>query len=55
MKIPTILYALVAFIVGATLFVYAEIDDSPGGQLIGVVVALTGIVAVIKGRKKDTQ
>lgn len=30
------------------MFVYAGIDDSPGGQMIGLIVAIIGIVGVIK-------
>jgi hypothetical protein len=35
-------------ILGAVMFVYAGIDDSPGGQLIGLVVSIIGIYGIIK-------
>ncbi len=37
---------------GAVLFVYAEYDDSPGGQLIGLIVSIIGIIGIIKIKKK---
>jgi hypothetical protein len=46
------LYSILAILFGAFMFVYGEIDDSPGGQLLGLVVAIVGIVGVIKSKKK---
>jgi hypothetical protein len=37
---------------GAFFFVYGGYDDSPGGQLLGLLVAIIGIVGIIKSRKK---
>ena len=34
------------------MFVYGEIDDSPGGQLLGLIFAIVGIVGIIKKKKK---
>ena len=34
------------------MFVYGEYDDSPGGQLLGVILALGGIWGFIKISKK---
>ena len=48
------LFSILAILFGAFLFVYGEIDDSPGGQLMGLVVAIIGIVGVIKSRKKNS-
>ena len=47
-----ILLFVVLIPLGATLFVYAEYDDSPGGQLIGLAVAIIGVVGLIRMRKK---
>ena len=47
-----IFYSVLAIFAGALMFVYAEIDDSPGGQMIGLLVIVAGIVGVIKSRKK---
>lgn len=33
---------------GAFMFVYGEMDDSPGGQLLGFVLAIIGVVGVIR-------
>lgn len=52
MKLSKIfLYALAALL-GALMVIYGGYDDSPGGQLLGLVAVVFGIVGVIKGRKK---
>ena len=48
MKIIKVLFLIFLIPLGVLLFVYAEVDDSPGGQLIGVVVGIIGIVGLIK-------
>ncbi len=52
MTIRKILYFIFAVTLGVLMFVYAEIDDSPGGQLIGVVVAISGIVVLFRNKKQ---
>jgi hypothetical protein len=37
---------------GAFMVVYGGYDDSPGAQLLGLVVIVVGIFGVIKSRKK---
>lgn len=32
--------------------VYGELDDSPGGQLLGLVAIIMGVIGIIKGRRK---
>lgn len=54
MSIWRLLYSVVAIAFGAFMVVYGEIDDSPGGQLLGLVVVLAGIVGVIKSRTNKT-
>jgi len=39
---------------GAFMFVYGGIDDSPGGQLLGLLVVIIGIVGIIKSKKKNS-
>ena len=47
-----ILYFVFAILFGVFMFVYGEFDDSPGGQLIGLVAIIIGIVGLIKRKKK---
>jgi len=46
-----ILYFIFAILFGAFMFVYGEFDNSPGGQLIGLIVFIIGIVGLIANRK----
>ncbi|MCR4276399.1 MAG: hypothetical protein NUV90_03375 [Candidatus Parcubacteria bacterium] len=48
------LYSILAIVFGAFMFVYGGIDDSPGGQLFGLLVVIIGIVGVIKSKKKNS-
>ncbi len=34
------------------MFVYGGYDDSPGGQLLGLLAVIGGIVLIIKSKKK---
>lgn len=47
------IYSIFAILFGAFMFVYGGIDDSPGGQLLGVLAVIIGIVGVIKSKKKN--
>ena len=38
MRAKRFIFGLIGMLLGAGLFVFAEIDDSHGGQLIGVLV-----------------
>ena len=49
--------ALLLIGIGVTAFIYADIDDSPGGMLIGALIAaggawlgLTAVMRMQKGR-----
>jgi hypothetical protein len=48
MTIVNILGAVFALGFGVFMFIYGGYDDSPGGQLLGVVLAVGGIVGLIK-------
>lgn len=48
-----IIYSL-AIVFGAFFVVYGGIDDSPGGQLLGLVAVIVGIVGIIKNKKKNS-
>lgn len=46
-----ILISILAIAFGVFMFVFGEFDDSPGGQLIGVIAGIFGIVGLIKSKK----
>jgi len=48
MKKSRILYSILAILIGVLMFIYAGIDDSPGGQLIGLIMVIIGIIGIIK-------
>ena len=55
MNMIKILLFILAILFGAFLFIYGEYDDSPGGQLLGLLAVIAGIVGIIKSiikRKK---
>lgn len=35
------------------MFVFGEIDDSPGAQLLGVISFVAGIIIAVKNRKRS--
>ncbi|MFA6536044.1 MAG: hypothetical protein WC250_00015 [Candidatus Paceibacterota bacterium] len=47
-----IIYSVIEITLGALMFVYGEIDDSPGGQLLGLLAVIFGIVGIMKSQKK---
>ena len=48
-----IIYSILAILFGAFMIVYGGIDDSPGGQLLGLLAVIIGVVGVIKSKKKN--
>lgn len=48
MNIGKTTISIFLIILGAFVFVYGGYDDSPGAQLIGLVLAVIGIVAIVK-------
>ena len=46
-----ILYFIIAILIGGFMFVYGGIDDSPGGQMIGLLAIIIGIAGVYKSFK----
>lgn len=48
MNIVKIILSVLAVFSGAFLFVYGEFDDSPGGQLLGILIAVVGVVGTVK-------
>jgi len=56
MRKSKIICFVFAILFGGFMFVYGGFDDSPGGQMIGLIVAVVGIVGLMKGwfkRKKS--
>jgi len=47
-----LLYSIVAILFGAFFIVYGGIDDSPGGQLLGLLAIIAGVVGIVKSKKK---
>lgn len=45
-------YSILAVLFGIFMFVYGEFDDSPGGQLLGLLMFIGGIVGIVKSKKK---
>ncbi len=37
---------------GVFLFIFGGYDDSPGGQLLGLLMFVIGIIGLVRGRKK---
>ena len=36
------------------MFVYGGYDDSPGGQMLGLIAVIIGIVGIIKSKKRTS-
>lgn len=49
-----ILYSILAIAFGIFMVVYGEIDDSPGGQLLGLFTGIVGVVGIAKSKKKKS-
>lgn len=45
------LYFILAILVGVFLFIYGGIDDSPGGQMIGILIIIASIAGILKSNK----
>jgi len=47
-----ILGFILVILFGVFMFIYGKSDDSPGGQLLGLVAVIIGIVGIVKRKKK---
>ncbi|MDD4271682.1 MAG: hypothetical protein PHF50_02665 [Patescibacteria group bacterium] len=54
MNIGKIIISFLAISFGVFMFVYGEFDDSPGGQLMGLLAFIIGIIGLIKSKKKNS-
>lgn len=43
--------SILAILFGVFMIVYGGYDDSPGGQGLGLLMVIVGIVSLIRGRK----
>ena len=46
-------YFILGIVFGSFMVVYGGIDDSPGGQLLGLVAVIIGVIGLIRSRGKD--
>ncbi|OGY94065.1 MAG: hypothetical protein A2406_00330 [Candidatus Komeilibacteria bacterium RIFOXYC1_FULL_37_11] len=52
--ISKIILFILLILFGIFLFVYGGYDDSPGAQLLGLVIVIVGIISLVKNKKKFT-
>ncbi len=52
MKIIRIISFIILILFGVFIFFYGGYDDSPGAQLLGLVLVIIGIFNLVKGKKK---
>jgi uncharacterized membrane protein HdeD (DUF308 family) len=48
-----IVYSVLAILFGVFMFFFGGYDDSPGAQLLGLLLVIAGIVTIVKGKKKN--
>lgn len=53
MKKTKILFSVLVAAFGVFLFIYGGYDDSPGAQLLGLLVVAGAVVVLIKNNKKN--
>jgi hypothetical protein len=46
---------LLAILFGVFMFIYGGYDDSPGGQLLGLLIVIVGIVGILRKKKRVSQ
>ncbi len=46
-----IAYFILIILLGIFMFVFGGYDDSPGAQLIGMVLAIIGIIGIVKAKR----
>jgi len=53
-KIYKNILLVLVILLGIFMFIFGEFDDSPGGQLLGLLMVIGGIVFLIKGRQRKS-
>lgn len=51
MKKSKIFFFVIALLFGIFIFIYGGYDDSPGAQLLGSLLIITGLIVLIKKTK----
>ena len=47
------LYFIPAILFGVFMFIYGGYDDSPGAQLLGLILFVVGVTGLIRNKKKN--
>lgn len=50
-KKSKLIFSVLAILFGVFFFVYGGYDDSPGGQLLGLLAVIAGVVGAVKSKK----
>ncbi len=48
-------FSILEILLGVFMFIYGGYDDSPGGQMLGLVAFILGVMGVIKSKKKVSE
>lgn len=51
MKTPHLIGGILTILLGGFFVVYGGMDDSPGAQFLGLILAMGGIITFVKGKK----
>ena len=46
-----ILYSAFSILFGVFMFIYGGYDDSPGAQLLGLILVIIGVVGLVRNKK----
>jgi hypothetical protein len=52
-KYQLTIWSIIAISFGIFMFLYGGYDDSPGAQLLGLILVIIGIVLIFKFKKYD--
>lgn len=47
-----IIFFILLVLLGVFLFIFGEYDDSPGGQMLGLIIIALDIIWLVRNRKK---
>ena len=49
-----ILSFVLLILIGIFIFVYGGYDDSPGAQLIGLIVVVMSVIGIVRAKRKNS-